>query len=112
MTDGQIVFSRHADLPGPIEGAEGDALAAVIDGAAREAKRSWVSYRMSPGSVDVGSVFVIGDPGWSEQTAVRVAESVEMPTHVVHGSADPLVPVAASHDLHAKIAGSTLEVID
>lgn len=98
MTDGQIVFSRHADLPGPIEGAEGDALAAVIDGAAREAKRSWVSYRMSPGSVDVGSVFVIGDPGWSEQTAVRVAEAVEMPTHVVHGRDRFSVAPERQHD--------------
>ena len=34
------------------------------------------------------------------------------PTHIVHGAADPLVPVAAAHDLHAKIAGSTLEIID
>jgi pimeloyl-ACP methyl ester carboxylesterase len=34
------------------------------------------------------------------------------PTHIVHGAADPLVRVAAAHDLHAKIAGSTLEVID
>jgi pimeloyl-ACP methyl ester carboxylesterase len=34
------------------------------------------------------------------------------PTHIVHGAADPLVPVAAAHDLHAKIASSTLEIID
>ena len=34
------------------------------------------------------------------------------PTHIVHGAADPLVPVAAAHDLHAKIDGSTLEIID
>ena len=37
---------------------------------------------------------------------------ITAPTHIVHGAADPLVPVAAAHDLHAKIAGSTLEVID
>jgi pimeloyl-ACP methyl ester carboxylesterase len=34
------------------------------------------------------------------------------PTHIVHGAADPLVPVAAASDLHAKIPGSTLEVIE
>jgi len=34
------------------------------------------------------------------------------PTHIVHGDADPLVPVAAAHDLRAKIAGATLEVIE
>jgi pimeloyl-ACP methyl ester carboxylesterase len=37
---------------------------------------------------------------------------IASPTHIVHGAADPLVPVAAAHDLHARIAGSTLEVID
>lgn len=37
---------------------------------------------------------------------------IRAPTHIVHGADDPLVPVAAAHDLHAKIAGSTLEVID
>ncbi len=37
---------------------------------------------------------------------------IAAPTHIVHGSADPLVPVAAAHDLHAKIAGSTLEIIE
>jgi pimeloyl-ACP methyl ester carboxylesterase len=37
---------------------------------------------------------------------------ITAPTHIVHGAADPLIPVAAAHDLHAKIAGSTLEVIE
>ena len=37
---------------------------------------------------------------------------IAAPTHIVHGAADPLVPVAAAHDLHAKIAGSTLEVVE
>jgi pimeloyl-ACP methyl ester carboxylesterase len=37
---------------------------------------------------------------------------ITAPTHIVHGAIDPLVPVAAARDLHAKIAGSTLEVID
>ena len=36
---------------------------------------------------------------------------IAAPTHIVHGAADPLVPPAAAHDLHAKIAGSTLEII-
>lgn len=37
---------------------------------------------------------------------------ITAPTHIVHGADDPLVPVAAAHDLHAKIAGSTLEIIE
>jgi pimeloyl-ACP methyl ester carboxylesterase len=34
------------------------------------------------------------------------------PTHVVHGVADPLVPVGAGVDLAAKIEGATRELID
>jgi pimeloyl-ACP methyl ester carboxylesterase len=38
-------------------------------------------------------------------------ERITAPTHIVHGGADPLIPVAAAHDLQAKIRGATLEVI-
>lgn len=37
---------------------------------------------------------------------------INAPTHIIHGAADPLVPVASAHDLHSKIRGSTLEVIE
>ena len=36
---------------------------------------------------------------------------ITAPTHILHGAADPLVPVAAAHDLHRVIDGSTLEII-
>ena len=39
--------------------------------------------------------------------------TIRMPTHVIHGAADPLVPVAAGHDLAAQDSrGATLDVID
>ena len=34
------------------------------------------------------------------------------PTHVLHGLADPLVPVAAGRDLAARIAGARLELVE
>ena len=37
---------------------------------------------------------------------------IKAPTQVLHGGADPLVPVAAGHDLAAKIAGARLDVIE
>jgi pimeloyl-ACP methyl ester carboxylesterase len=37
---------------------------------------------------------------------------ITAPTHIVHGAEDPLMPVAAAHDLKAKIAGATLEIIE
>ena len=36
---------------------------------------------------------------------------ISAPTHVMHGAADVLVPVAAAHDLTAKISGSTTDII-
>nr|WP_316642285.1 alpha/beta hydrolase [uncultured Roseateles sp.] len=37
---------------------------------------------------------------------------IKAPTQIIHGQADPLVPVAAGHDLARKIAGSRLDLID
>jgi pimeloyl-ACP methyl ester carboxylesterase len=37
---------------------------------------------------------------------------VAAPTHIIHGAADPLVPVASAHDLRDKISGSTLDIIE
>jgi pimeloyl-ACP methyl ester carboxylesterase len=37
---------------------------------------------------------------------------VTVPTTILHGRDDPLVPVAAAHDLAGKIQGSQLDVID
>jgi pimeloyl-ACP methyl ester carboxylesterase len=37
---------------------------------------------------------------------------IQVPTTVLHGREDPLVPVAAGHDLAARIPGATLEVIE
>ena len=41
-----------------------------------------------------------------------VLASIRMPTRIIHGRADPLVPVAAAHDLKAKIAAAQIDVID
>jgi pimeloyl-ACP methyl ester carboxylesterase len=37
---------------------------------------------------------------------------IEAPTNIIHGAADPLVPVASAHDLRGKISGATLDVIE
>jgi pimeloyl-ACP methyl ester carboxylesterase len=37
---------------------------------------------------------------------------IKAPTQVIHGAADPLVPVAAGHDLVRKIPGARIDVID
>lgn len=42
----------------------------------------------------------------------RLLGSLEVPTLVLHGAADPLVPAAAAHDLATKIVGATLDLVD
>ena len=37
---------------------------------------------------------------------------IRVPIQIIHGKADPLVPVAAGHDLAAKIPGAELDLID
>ncbi len=36
---------------------------------------------------------------------------IHAPTRIIHGQADPLVPVAAAHELQRKIAGASTEII-
>jgi pimeloyl-ACP methyl ester carboxylesterase len=38
-------------------------------------------------------------------------DQIKVPTRVIHGQDDPLVPVAAGHDLAARIQGAKLDVI-
>jgi len=38
--------------------------------------------------------------------------SIRMPTRIIHGQADPLIPIAAAHDLKTKIAAAQIDVID
>ena len=37
---------------------------------------------------------------------------IKAPTHVLHGLADPLVPVAAGRDLSAKIPGARIDLVE
>ena len=37
--------------------------------------------------------------------------SIRAPTRIIHGQADPLVPVAAAHDLQRKITGAVADII-
>ena len=41
-----------------------------------------------------------------------VLGSIRMPTRIIHGRADPLVPVAAAHDLRAKVASAEVDIVD
>jgi pimeloyl-ACP methyl ester carboxylesterase len=75
--------------------------------ALRERLRASVQRAYRPAGVARQLVAVVADGDRSPLLA-----RITAPTHIVHGAADPLVPVAAAHDLQARIAGATLEVIE
>lgn len=58
--------------------------------------------------------------GWQRQLAAIIesgdirtmSREIKAPTLVIHGSADPLVPILAGKDVHANVSGSRMEVID
>jgi len=41
----------------------------------------------------------------------RILGQITAPTLILHGAADPLIPVAAAYDLHKRIRGSRLETV-
>lgn len=41
----------------------------------------------------------------------RLVRTIRVPTLIIHGQEDPLVPAAAARDLHERIPGSRLEII-
>ncbi|MEO7007973.1 MAG: alpha/beta fold hydrolase [Caldimonas sp.] len=42
----------------------------------------------------------------------KLLDRIIAPTQIVHGNSDPLIPVAAAHDLAAKIHGAGIDLID
>jgi pimeloyl-ACP methyl ester carboxylesterase len=52
-------------------------------------------------------LFAVAADGDRTPLLARIAA----PTHIIHGEADPLVPVAAAHDLAGKIRGSSTDII-
>jgi len=63
------------------------------------------SYRPAGTSRQMVAIAADGDRS-------RVLGSISMPTRIIHGVADALVPVAAGHDLKAKIPGAEIDVIE
>lgn len=39
-------------------------------------------------------------------------QALQLPVHIVHGAADPLIPPAAAHDLQRRLRGATLDLVD
>jgi pimeloyl-ACP methyl ester carboxylesterase len=72
----------------------------------RQRLRAIVARAWRPGGVARHLIAVAADGDRTPMLA-----KITVPTHIMHGSVDPLIPVAAAHQLHRKILGSTLEII-
>ncbi len=78
VENGRLVFARGVDVP-RAEGDDAGACAAL----AIEAKRTWISYRSAPESVEVDRAVVLGDDAFARAAAQRVGESLEMPASTI-----------------------------
>ncbi|HNN95737.1 MAG TPA: alpha/beta hydrolase [Pseudomonadota bacterium] len=50
---------------------------------------------------------IVGSP-----SRLALLSRIRAPTLIIHGAADPLVPVAAAHDLGRRIPGAAVEIVD
>lgn len=73
----------------------------------RRRLRAIVARAWRPAGVSRQLVAIVAD---GDRTPLL--SRITAPTRIVHGAADPLIPVAAAHQLHRKIRGSALEIIE
>lgn len=82
VRDGEIVFVRSADVAlSPDLDASSDQPSEAIGYAERvavEAKRTWMAYRVSPGSSEVSSVVVVGGGPLARMVADRCGRSLDL----------------------------------
>lgn len=76
VENGQPVFARATDMPRP--GRETTADASYAQRVAVEAKRTWMSYRMSRESADIEAVAILSETELGELVAERCSEALEM----------------------------------
>jgi Tfp pilus assembly PilM family ATPase len=76
VEDGQLVFARATDLMRPSNAEETETFAQRV---AVEAKRTWMSYRVSPDSPPIEAVTVLGFDDLSQLVAARCGETLELP---------------------------------
>ena len=73
----------------------------------RECFTTAVSRSYRPAGTARQLAAVVGD---GDRT--KILSGIRIPTHVIHGAADVLVPIQAGRDLAACIPGSTLDIVE
>ncbi len=77
VEDGQMVFARATDLVRPDSVFEAEAFAEKV---AVEAKRTWMSYRVTPDSAEIDAVMVLGVDVVAGRVAAKCGEALELPS--------------------------------
>ncbi len=80
VEDGAMVFARACDVPRPVSAAEIDAFAERL---AVEAKRTWMSHRVSKPSPDAELVAVIGEGELAKRVGERCAAALDAPAETI-----------------------------
>ncbi len=77
---GRVLFARSIDLPGVWgEGGGEDGARERADRIAIEAKRTWMSYRVSQRAEDIGAVAVVGTGASAERVREACSQQMEIP---------------------------------
>jgi len=107
VEDGQLVFARSTELlrpdPATAEKSEEEAFAEKV---AVEAKRTWMSYRVTADSAEIESVVVLGADECAGTVARKCQESLEFPAD--HGAFPSLVVAPESMPLRDRGAVAPL----
>ncbi|MFN0132319.1 MAG: type IV pilus biogenesis protein PilM [Phycisphaerales bacterium] len=73
--DGRLVFARAAEMPQ----SEGEGSESLVQRAAVEAKRTWMSYRVGDDAAEVDAVVIPGVGELARQLGERCGEALDMP---------------------------------
>lgn len=106
VEDGQLVFVRAADIARPMQAEEVQEYSRRV---AVEAKRTWMSYRVSRESAEVEAVAVLETGELAELVGQRCGEAIELPWQAVGiPDADGVIVVPEKMPHESKAVGAPL----
>jgi hypothetical protein len=110
VEDGPLVLARATDLMRPVpEAAHGRHIGAAeaeafAEKVAVEAKRTWMSYRVGPDSVEIDKVVVLGEDDVCRRVAEKCAAAMELPSVTATYPAPIEAPTNMPAEMRAAVA--------
>lgn len=78
VVGGSVHFSRGAELP---DGVDGD-VEALADAVRTETRRTWMSYRMVEGSIEVDHAWIVAGPAIASAAAEAARRALDCPVRI------------------------------